>query len=121
MHQSGVIPEAVLCYTAALEVGNHSSNLMRLQCLEAIELVIKEKAQLEKRQIETVKISSIRQQRLSSDLAGWNQCRQIYQHLSHHYILRRSVVFVVDTEFDSVVCRDIAMKHVRSFYNGLDG
>lgn len=44
-----------------------------------------------------------------SEIIGWNQCTAIYKFLSHHYIMRRSVVFIVDSEFDSGVCKDIAM------------
>lgn len=51
----------------------------------------------------------------------WKNCKSIYKWLSHHYILRRSVVFIVDCQYDSVVYRDKAMKFVRSFYkNKLD-
>ena len=41
--------------------------------------------------------------------------------MSHHYIQRRSVVFIVDTQFDSVVYRDKALRYVEKFYSKLDG
>ena len=50
---------------------------------------------------------------------GWRQCRSIYKYLSHHYILKKSVVFIVDSQFDSVIYKDKAMQHVLKFYNGL--
>ena len=46
----------------------------------------------------------------------WGKCKSIYKWLSHHYIQRRSVVFIVDTQFDSVVYRDKAMKYVKDYY-----
>lgn len=47
-------------------------------------------------------------------------CKSIYKFLSHHYIQRRSFVFVVDTQFDSVVYRDKAVKYVNDFFKNLD-
>jgi len=47
----------------------------------------------------------------------WSNCRSIYKWLSHHYIRRRSVVFIVDSKFDSVVYRDKAIKYVKDFYS----
>ena len=55
LHQSGKVNEALLHYTFSLEEGGkYSSNRLRLQCLEAIELVIKEKTQLEKQKIQKI-------------------------------------------------------------------
>ena len=48
--------------------------------------------------------------------AVWNNCKSIYKWLSHHYVRRRSIVFIVDSQFDSVVYRDKAMKYVRDFF-----
>ena len=53
------------------------------------------------------------------EVIGWNKCLSIYKYLSHHYILKRSVVFIVDSQFDSVVYRDKAMKYVSQFYGQL--
>lgn len=53
------------------------------------------------------------------EVVGWQSCKAIYRFLSHHYIQRRSVVFIVDSEYDSVVCRDIAMEHVTKFFGAL--
>lgn len=41
--------------------------------------------------------------------------------LSHHYILRKSVVFIVDTEYSSVIYQDLANKYVKNFFRELDG
>ena len=40
----------------------------------------------------------------------------VYKYLSHHYVLRRSVVFIVDTEFSSVIYHDKANKYVSKFF-----
>ena len=53
------------------------------------------------------------------DVVGWRSCKSIYRFLSHHYVQRRSIVFSVDSEYDSVVCRDIAMQNVNKFFNSL--
>ena len=49
LHQSGFVDEAVVHYSSALTIsGQMSNNRMRLASLEAIELVIREKVELEK-------------------------------------------------------------------------
>ena len=50
----------------------------------------------------------------------WRDCQSIYKHLNHHYILQRSIVFIVDSQFDSVIFRDKAMKYVMSFFDSMD-
>ena len=87
-----------------------------MKSLEAIELIIREKVELEEYQRSEDK--KMRQRGLHIPLQDsvWKDCKSIYKWLSHHYIRRRSVVFIVDTQFDSVVYRDKAMKYVRSFY-----
>ena len=48
LHQSGYINEALVHYSQSLtQGGNKSMNRMRLNALEAIELIIKEKKELE--------------------------------------------------------------------------
>ena len=44
----------------------------------------------------------------------------IYKHLSHHYVLKRSVVFIVDTEFSSVFYHYMANRQVKKFFKQLD-
>ena len=44
----------------------------------------------------------------------------IYKYLSHHYVLRRSVVFIVDTEFTGVFYHDKANKYVKRVFDKLD-
>lgn len=56
---------------------------------------------------------------MRDEVIGWNNCLSIYKYLSHHYILKRSVVFIVDSQFDSVLYRDKAMKYVSQFYGQL--
>ena len=46
--------------------------------------------------------------------------KMIYKYLSHHYVLRRSVVFIVDTEFTGVFYHDKANKYVRRAFEKLD-
>ena len=41
----------------------------------------------------------------------------IYRYLSHHYILRRSVVFIVDTEFSGLAYHDKANKWVKKIFD----
>lgn len=82
--------------------------------LEAIELIIHEKAIQENS-------SDLNSSASRALVAGsWRKCRSIYNQMSHHYIQRRSVVFIVDTQFDSVVYRDKALKYVEKFYSKLD-
>ena len=55
------------------------------------------------------------------DSYSWKNKNAIYDMLSHHYVLRKSVVFVVDTEYSSVIYQDLANKYVKSIFKGLDG
>ena len=56
------------------------------------------------------------------DPIQWANCKSIYKWLSHYYIKRRSVVFIVDTQFDSMIYRDRAMAYLRTFFkHRLDG
>ena len=45
----------------------------------------------------------------------------IYRHLARHYILRRSVVFIVDNYFDSMVYQDLAFCTIEHVFKRLDG
>lgn len=51
----------------------------------------------------------------------WKNKTVIYDILSHHYIHRKSVVFIVDTEYSSVIYRDLANKYVKKFFKNLSG
>ena len=44
----------------------------------------------------------------------------IYKCLSHHYVLQRSVVFIVDTNFSSQIYTDLASSYVRKIFSHLD-
>ena len=106
-------------YSSALTVGGRvSNNRVRLAALEGIELVIREKVELERLQKESLKRTKRNKSlpKAGMEIVGWDMCKSIYKFLSHHYILRRSVVFIVDTEYDSVVYRDKAMKNVLKFF-----
>ena len=40
----------------------------------------------------------------------------IYKYLSHHYVLKRSVVFIVGEDFDSVFYKEKAHEYVKEFF-----
>ena len=44
----------------------------------------------------------------------------IYAMLSHHYVQRKSVVFIVDTAFSNVVYQEKANKYAQEFFSKLD-
>ena len=44
----------------------------------------------------------------------------IYKFLSHHYVLKRSVCFIVDTEFSGIFYHEKANEYVRKVFNSLD-
>ena len=44
----------------------------------------------------------------------------IYKYLSHHYVLRRSVVFIVDTEFTGMFYHEKANMYVKRIFKKLD-
>ena len=52
-------------------------------------------------------------------MVTWNDCNSVYKHLAHHYILQRSVVFIVDTEFDCSFFKDTVMNQINKFFDGL--
>ena len=45
--------------------------------------------------------------------------RSVYKFLGHHYILRRSVVFIVDTDFDLEAHRATTASYVCTFFDKL--
>jgi len=56
LHQSGKVKEALLCYTSSLDQGGvYSDNRLRLESLEAIELVIREKAKAQMKEYQIKK------------------------------------------------------------------
>lgn len=44
----------------------------------------------------------------------------IYKYLSHHYIMQRSVIFIVDTHFSSQIYTDLAKDIVLNTFEALD-
>ena len=71
---------------------------MRLNSLELIALIIKEKVDLEQHQMKIDERMSRNGQLLHfREPKVWGNCRSIEKWLSHHYVLRKSVVFIVDT------------------------
>mmetsp|Transcript_4884 Transcript_4884/g.5959 ORF Transcript_4884/g.5959 Transcript_4884/m.5959 type:complete len:198 (+) Transcript_4884:1357-1950(+) len=87
--------------------------------LEAIELIVKEKAAIERSP--TIHSALNTSMYTSNKTAtSWKSCQSIYKYLSHHYILKRSIVFIVDSQFDSVIFRDKVQKYVRDFFDGMD-
>lgn len=119
-HSTTNFSEALKWYTHSLEVTErHSINFLRLQALENIEQIIAEKKSEEANRQYLKKLSSS-DVKLSQS-SHWNKKTAIYDMLSHHYILRKSVVFIVDTEFSSVVYMERANRYVKEFFNGLNG
>lgn len=125
MHQSGQANEALDFYSQSLTFGGqYSQNQIRLKALEAIELIIRENVENEKnkrkRGLQMRTLAILKGTRHTVPLERkdnfWSKCTSIYKYLSHHYILRRSVVFIVDTQFDSFVYRDKAMKYVNEVF-----
>jgi len=53
-------------------------------------------------------------------LIDWSRKKAIYDMLSHHYILRRSVVFIVDTEYSSAIYQDMANDFIKKQFGKLD-
>ena len=41
----------------------------------------------------------------------------VENHLSHHYVLKRSVVFIVDPYYSSVAKREQASKYINDFFD----
>ena len=52
--------------------------------------------------------------------AIWKTRNMIYKFLSHHYILRKSVIFIVDTKFSSQNYLDYANEFVRKQFGQLE-
>ena len=50
----------------------------------------------------------------------WGKKKIVYDMLSHHYILRKSVVFIVDTEFSSVRFQQKANKYAMKYFKKLN-
>ena len=44
----------------------------------------------------------------------------IYKHLNHHYIMQKSVIFIVDTYFSSQIYTDLATHFVQNQFKKLD-
>ena len=120
LHQSGFVNEALINYTNALcEGGHYSVNQMRLNSLEAIDLIIREKTTIERRHLGRASArDSVRAR--APEVVGWRKLNSIHKYLSHHYIVRRSVVFIVDSQYDSMVYREMAMRYASKFYKSLD-
>ena len=103
-------------YTDSLyAAGGISNNYWRLQALENLELIIGEKRREEKERSKSVikgKSGRITAPPAISTLK-WKRKTKIYDMLSHHYILRKSIVFIVDTEYSSVIYQDLANKFIK--------
>ena len=50
----------------------------------------------------------------------WGNCQSIFQHLSRHYITKRSVVLIVDTAFENMTQKKMVNKKVFKFFEQLD-
>ena len=43
--------------------------------------------------------------------------KAVYKYLSYHYVLKRSVVFIVDEDFDSVFYKQKSSEYVNKFFS----
>lgn len=89
-----------------------SVNFSRLMALENIEMIMAElnaAKGLGGRQL-AKKVSTQEKDKREKAMVT------IHKYLSHHYVLRRSVVFVVDTEFESVIYHDKANRYVKKLF-----
>lgn len=76
-------------------------------------MIIAEKAREEVERGKSVKKQMGRASGPSPSALKWKNKHMIYDMLSHHYILRKSIVFIVDTEYSSVIYQDMANKYVK--------
>ena len=44
----------------------------------------------------------------------------VYKYLSHHYVLKRSVVFIVDSDFSSEVHKEKAHHYLNNFFEKME-
>ena len=127
-HSTMKYKEALHWYTESLKQGcdktritselnklvqSHSVNFWRLQALENIEMILTES--------EAIRANTkLLARRTTKKTKKKTKNKMIYKYLSHHYVLRRSVVFIVDTEFTGVFYHDKANKYVRRVFDKLD-
>ena len=57
--------------------------------------------------------------KLTHDRASEINKSVVYKFLSHHYILKRSIVFIVDTDYSSDTYKQIAGRYVMSFFGSM--
>ena len=43
--------------------------------------------------------------------------KTIYKYLSHHYVLKRSIVFIVDTDYSSSKYKEMTTSYVNAFFD----
>ena len=133
-HSTGNIKQGMKWYTHSLYVAEGKSvNYWRLQALENIEQIIAERKREGEREAQKsnkVGKGQVGKNHGSGQIVSkpsgaekfdWKDKNAIYDMLSHHYVLRKSVVFIVDTEYSSVIYQDLASKYVQSIFKGLDG
>ena len=53
----------------------------------------------------------------NSTLERNEQKNAVQKYLSHHYILDRSIVFIVDNDFDDSIAYDRAYKYLIDFFD----
>ena len=88
---------ALKYYSESLRVADTESvNFIRLQALENIELIIRENCKDVGRKD---KLSHRSSENTGRNPSKWRKRTTIYKYLSHHYITKRSVIFIVDPAF----------------------
>ena len=90
---------------------NYSVNVWRLQALENIEMILSQAEN--SNQINNVVRPSLKRKKTTRN-------RTIYKFLGHHYIQRRSVVFIVDNEYSGVYYHEKTNKFVNKVFSRLD-
>ena len=125
-HFCGSIHLALAAYTESLQMsGSLSESGLRLVCLESIAMIISEQQEEEMkkkfRRSLTKKLTKNHKSPLMDPEMGpkWSKKAIVHQYLSHHYIQRRSFVFIIDNEYQSIIFRDMAFRRMREFYHTL--
>jgi len=120
-HSANKTKEALKWYTESLKIAQPNSiNFMRLQALENIEMIIRNNRKIEKKSRHVPTLRSRCDRKMLKPPALWKTRNMVYKHLSHHYIMQKSVIFIVDTFFTSQNYTDLANKFVLNEFMKLD-
>ena len=97
----GKSDQALKWYSQSLRIAETKSvNFIRLQALENIEIIIRHKRLYELQNI-VPELRHKKNKKMMKAPQLWSRRNMIYKYLSHHYIMQRSVVFIVDPDLSS--------------------